>query len=333
MLLRHAAIPLHRAVRLAEPVLLQGPRGAGKTTLARREFPGHLYLSLADPALRANPRGLLAGLRRPAILDEVQRCPAFLEVFRKEMPKQPLILLSDIRLSLPCATLQLQPPTRAELQRRPALPLEQLGYFAPTNRRPTQTAIPQDWRATLYQDLPLLLHPRDFDCFERFCHLLVEQSGTVANLLSLARTLNLAHRTVVRWVEVLERCFLLLRLEPYPESFGRRQVKAPKLHFLPATGCFESAAIAELYGNACHSGQQPSLYYWRDSNGLEIPLIVHYDFPIACLAMERPTPSAIARLKRFLEISGFPRGAVIGARPLSAAGKSERIKHYSLDDL
>lgn len=333
MLLRHAAIPLHRLARIAEPVLLQGPRGAGKTTLARREFPGHLYLNLADPAARTPPRTLLSGLRRPAILDEVHRHPSLLAHLAQEMPSQPLLLLSDIRLTLPCATLELHPPTRAERQRRPALPLEQFGHFAPTTTRTTPPAPPPDWRTPLYQDLPLLLHPRDLDRFEVFCLHLHEQTATAPNLLQLARSLHVAHRTIVRWLAVLEQCFLVLRLPPWPESFGRRLVQRPKLHFLPATHSFETSAVAELYRNACHAGQPFTLHYWRDSNAFEIPLIFHYQSPIPCLLAEQPTPPDEARLIRFLKLSQLPRGAVIGAHSPRSQRKTGAILRYGLDDL
>jgi predicted AAA+ superfamily ATPase len=333
MLLRHSAIPLHRLGRIAEPVLLQGPRGAGKTTLARREFPGHLYINLADPAARVPPRALLAGLRRPAILDEVHRHPLLLEHLAREMPSQPLLLLSDIRLALPCATLELHPPTRAERQRRPALPLEQFGNFAPTTTRSSPPGNHLDWRGSLHQDLPLLLHPRDLDRFEIFCLRLQAQTATAPNLLEIARSLQVAHRTIVRWLAVLERCFLVLRLLPWPESFGRRLVRRPRLHFLPATHCFETSAAAELYRNACHAGQPFSLYYWRDSNGLEIPLIFRYQSPIPCILAEQPTPPDEARLIRFLKLSQWPRGAVISAHSPRSQRKTGAILRYGLDDL
>lgn len=61
-------------------VFVNGPRQAGKTTLVRSvETPEREYLSLDDfdvlTAARADPAGFVRGLRRPVIVDEVQRAP------------------------------------------------------------------------------------------------------------------------------------------------------------------------------------------------------------------------------------------------------------------
>ena len=58
-------------------VMIQGARQTGKTTLARRIAASGTFLGLDDNDLlriaRDDPVGLLAGLRRPVVIDEVQR--------------------------------------------------------------------------------------------------------------------------------------------------------------------------------------------------------------------------------------------------------------------
>lgn len=73
------------AMATARAVALLGPRQAGKSTLARRLAADELsagYVTLDDePALglaRADPVGFVAGLSRPAVIDEVQRAPELL---------------------------------------------------------------------------------------------------------------------------------------------------------------------------------------------------------------------------------------------------------------
>ena len=83
---RTIALPLHRAMQLGDPVLLQGPRSSGKTTLLQREFPGHTYAALDDAANRSrarnDPAGFLARLRGPAIVDDLHRAPELIEHLR-----------------------------------------------------------------------------------------------------------------------------------------------------------------------------------------------------------------------------------------------------------
>jgi predicted AAA+ superfamily ATPase len=94
---------------------------------------------------------------------------------------------------------------------------------------------------------------------------------------------------------VLDACFLTLQLEPADDDFGRRAVRRPKLHFLEHSTNFESQVVSEIYRNARHADISPRLRYWRDSNGLEIPLLIE-ETPVQIAA--QPTPADEARLVR-----------------------------------
>jgi uncharacterized protein len=65
-------------------VYLTGPRQAGKSTLVREiaKEQGRGYYTLDDPALAASaesdPRGLLASLPKPLVLDEFQMAPSLI---------------------------------------------------------------------------------------------------------------------------------------------------------------------------------------------------------------------------------------------------------------
>lgn len=82
MIGRHLEPPLLAALARSPVVFLNGPRQAGKSTLARavaeRRHPAR-YLTLDDAttlaAAHADPTGFVAGLDGPVVLDEVQREP------------------------------------------------------------------------------------------------------------------------------------------------------------------------------------------------------------------------------------------------------------------
>ncbi len=80
---RHAERAVAEALTDTRIVLVLGARQVGKSTLTRtvseRSFPGGRDFTLFDQATRlaatSDPTGFVAGLRRPALIDEIQRAP------------------------------------------------------------------------------------------------------------------------------------------------------------------------------------------------------------------------------------------------------------------
>lgn len=337
MLHRHLSVPLHRAAYSHETVLVQGPRGAGKTTLLRRDFPGHTYTSLDDSADRArarqNPGAYLAQFRGPAIVDDLHRAPELVSWVVEHAAPHPVVFASSRRLRVPMPTMELHMPTWAERQRRPALSLEMLGRFVPA--KPVAVAEYPQWkpaRGFLENDVRDMVSVHDMDLFERFLGAARRQSGGVLDQQALANDCGVSHRTVVRWIGVLDTCFLILRLPPSDFAGGRRLIRRPKLHFLDSE-LFESRVISELYRNAAHTGEAAEFRFWRDSNGLEIPLIIQQEGagPMPMGIAESATPREVVRLRRWMELAGVTQGAMISDREGTVRGGS--IQRYSLAQL
>lgn len=332
MLHRTLAIPLLRAAMRGRPAILQGPRGSGKTTLARREFPAHAYFTLEDPGLRAlarsRPGEFWARLRGPAIVDDAHRAP---ELLRQLPEARPLLLLSSRRLRLPLETFDLYAPTEAERAARPPLSLEMLGHFAPAPATRAPAPLPPN-RSWLYRDVRELIHVRDLDRFERFHACAVARSAHVLDQQALATEAGVSHATVARWLRVLDDCFQTLRLLPSDLDFGRRLVRSPKLHLLDSPSV-ESRAVWALFQNARHLGSDPRLTYWRDSNGFEIELVVDIEgappMPVSIAA--QPTPAHLARLHRWMQLAGVARSALISEH--SHTPRRGPVVGYSLGQL
>ena len=337
MLHRTIALPLHRAMQLGDPVCLQGPRSSGKTTLLQREFPGHTYVALDNAADRSrarnDPAGFLARLRGPAILDDLHRAPELIEHLRDRRFSGPLILASSRRLQLPVETLHLYHPTRAERHGRQPLALAMLGRFVPLAVPPIMPVPPWPNRRNFIEnDLRDLVSVHDPDRFETFLQAARALSGHVLDQQSLASQCGISHRTVTRWLAAVDTCFLTLRLPPADADFGRRIVRSPKLHFLDSE-CYESQVVSEIFRNAAHEGEIPDLRYWRDSNGLEIPLIVQSGSgnPLPAGIAAAPTPADVSRLRRWMELADVKQAALIGQTKVSA--KHAGICRYSIEQL
>lgn len=337
MLHRHLSVLLHRTVHTYGSVLVQGPRGGGKTTLLRRDFPGHTYASLDDAADRAsarrNPVAFLSQFRGPAIVDDLHRAPELVSLLAEEPAPGPILFASSRRLRLPQPTLELHAPTSAERQRRPPLSMEMLGRFVPA--QPAAVAAYPRWnppRGFLECDVRELVSVHDMDLFETFLEAARGKSGGVLDQQSLADDCGVSHRTVVRWLAVLDACFLVLHLPPADFDGGRRLVRRRKLHFLDG-GPFESRVVSEVYRNARHAGEEFDLRYWRDSNGLEIPLLVQQEgremMPVQIT--EKATPREADQLRRWMALAGVRRGALISER--AGASRGGEILRYSMAQL
>jgi predicted AAA+ superfamily ATPase len=94
---------------------------------------------------------------------------------------------------------------------------------------------------------------------------------------------------------VLESSFIVKLLQPHHRNFNKRLIKSPKLYFLDtgllcfllrirtpddlrlhaARGAvFESWVVSEAIKNFVHRGVEPDVYFWRDSAGHEVDLVI-----------------------------------------------------------
>ncbi len=338
---RHLAVPLRRAVQARGPVLLEGPRGAGKTSLLRKEFADSLYVSLDETTdrqrARENPERFLVRLRREAVIDEVQRAPELVDHLRRVKVELPLVFASSVRLGLPLERLELHGPTLAERQRRNALSIAMIGRFVPAKEKhraeEAEWGREENWPQ---DDLRGLVPVRDLDRLMAFAERAKASSGAGLQQQELARQSGVSHRTAVRWLEALEACYLTVKLEPIKAAYGRRIVKRPKLHFLMGSGNFESEVVSEIYRNACNAGIEARLGYWRDSNGLEIPLVIEDEWGgtrIGVGIAETSTPAVEGSLQRWMRLANAGQAAMITKTLPRLERKDTRVLRYEAGQL
>jgi uncharacterized protein len=337
MLRRTVATQLRRAVHTGGSVLLEGPRSAGKTTLVRAEFPRMLYVSMEDAKdrsfARRDPALFAARLRGPAIVDDVHLAPELARHLAGLSRQSAIILTSSRKLSFPVPTVRLYRPTLAELAGRQAVSMDMLGHFVPAQAGKTrQVAPPAADYSSIERDVRDLVQFRDFDEFCRFVEIASKASCRILDAQRLARLAGISRSTAVRWLAILDSCFLTIRIEPSDLDFGRRIVRSPKLHFLDSD-VFESRVVSELYRNAVHAGTPADLRFWRDSNGLEVALVYQPPGspPMGIHIVETPSALDFARLLRWMNLAGARSAAIISAQaPDPQRGP---ILRYGLDSL
>lgn len=213
-------------------------------------------------------------------------------------------LMSGITQSLAgrVGLLQLLPLSLAELKQGGLLPatldaaMFQGGYPALYDR----AVMPGDWfpnyvATYVERDVRQLLAVRDLSLFQRFLKMCAARSGQLLNLSALAADCGISHVTAREWMTVLEASYIVFLLRPYHRNFGKRLVKMPKLYFLD-TGLmahllgirdaevlathasrgmlFESLVVSEWVKRQFNDGQNAELYFWRDSAGHEVDLLI-----------------------------------------------------------
>lgn len=150
------------------------------------------------------------------------------------------------------------------------------------------------------RDVSTLLNIKDLTSFRTFVRLCAARAGQLLNLTELSRDAAISVPTVRSWLSILESSYLVFQLTPYFRNFNKRLVKSPKLYFYD-TGLlcfllgiktaeqlllneqkgaiFENFIINEYIRQNHHQNLHREFYYWRDSNGLEIDLMVGGDSP------------------------------------------------------
>jgi len=144
------------------------------------------------------------------------------------------------------------------------------------------------------RDVQQLINVKDQSKFELFVRLLAGRVGQVANLQSLSGEIGVSAVTLNSWLSILEASYIVFRLPPYYRNLGKRLVKSPKLYFSevglaayllgiqnasqvvqhPLFGnLFENMVVADRLKRKLNAGQDPNLYYYRDSRQMEVDLI------------------------------------------------------------
>ena len=150
----------------------------------------------------------------------------------------------------------------------------------------------------IQRDVRTLKGIENLHTFSRFLGLCAGRIGQILNLTSLANDTGISVNTAKAWLSLLEASFIIYQMQPYYKNFSKRLIKSPKLYFYDTgIACsllkltnpemiythylygslFENLVISEFIKIQSHSGRQPSVYYWRESNGMEIDCIIEME--------------------------------------------------------
>ena len=199
---------------------------------------------------------------------------------------------------------------------------------------------PGNWYAQytqsyLERDIRQLINVGDLGTFEKFLRLAAGRSGQILNMDSLANDAGVSAVTVKRWISLLAASYIVFLLKPHSRNFNKRLIKTPKLYFYD-TGLlcylmnirsaedlalhnqrgaiFETCMISEFCKSCFNMGVEPPLYYWRDSQGHEVDLLIEDGerlFPIEIKSGQTISSTMFEGLNYWRKLAGGDSGMLI----------------------
>ena len=340
-------------------VTIEGPRQSGKTTLAKMAFPEYTYANLEDTATRrlaeTDPRGFLAKFRAPAIIDEIQRVPSLLSDIQVEVDKkggsglyvlkgshQPRLKAGVSQTLAGRTALVTLLPLSIEELNGVGIELSRDEYilrgFLPAiydrGQNPVD-AYEAYYRTYVERDVRQLVNITHQGEFELFLRLLAGRVGQVVNLEAMSGDVGVSSTTLKEWLSVLEASFVVFRVAPYYNNFGKRFVKSPKVYFTDVGlaahlldlssaeqvsrdpllgGLFENMVMAEALKARYNAGRDGRIYYMRDKVGCEIDLVVENQRRLTFIEIksaQTPNDSMAANIRVLRKTTGAGEKAYV----------------------
>lgn len=146
------------------------------------------------------------------------------------------------------------------------------------------------------EDIRDLENIRDLSLMQILTDILPERSSSILSLNSLREDLEVSHRAVTHWIDILDRLYFLFRVKPYTAKTIRGLKKETKVYMWDWTLVhdegrrFENMVASHLL-KFCHfiedtEGYKIELLYLRDVNKREVDFLVTVDkkpwFAVEC---------------------------------------------------
>lgn len=330
-------------------IVIYGARQVGKTTLASRLFPsGGRVLSLNcdnyDDALLLSRRTstelrALLSSYEAVFIDEAQRVPSIgltlkmiadlhLDIDVVATGSSSLDLADGVAESaagrliehrlFPLSLAEMAAHTSERDERRMLAERMVYGLYPevvthPADARRTLTTLVD---SVLYRDLLAYKGMKKPDVLVKLLRALALQIGSEVNYCELSNLVGIDRGTVEAYITLLEKCFVVFRLDSFSRNLRNEIKKGKKVYFYDNgvrnallsnfaplelradTGAlWENLMVSERVKRNAYAGNYAQLYFWRTHDQKEIDLVELCDGHIEAIEMKW-SPRAKAALPR-----------------------------------
>lgn len=310
-----------------------------------------------------DPHAFLAQFKDGAILDEIQNVPELLSWIQVQTDANPrngqFVLTGSHQLQLTAQVSQSLAGRTAVLE---LLPLSLAELNAPTDANlcmlqggyprihaqgmPPEVMLADYFATYVERDVRQLINLRHLREFGQCVRLLAGRTGQLLNQSSLGNEVGVSSNTITQWLSILEASYLVFSLAPWSVNIGKRLVKSPKVYFYdvglacwllgiktaeqlqhhPLRGAlFENLVVLEVLKALRHQGLRDPLYFFRDSNGLEIDLLLEHADGVQLIEVKSSQTVTAPLFKSMRTVSEL-LGARVKSQHLVYGGEATQVR-------
>ncbi|MBQ7711042.1 MAG: ATP-binding protein [Bacteroidales bacterium] len=310
-------------------IILVGARQVGKSTLFRQILSGKtdfLTLSCDDPEVREMLNGInqrelqrIIGNHRIVMVDEAQRVPGVglaMKLIADNMPEVQLLITGSSSLMLQGSLNEpltgrkfeyhLYPFSTQELVENMGLlrtkgMLESRLVFGSypdviNNIGDTKEILMNLSGSYMYQDLLSMEGVRKPVLIEKLLVALALQVGSEVSYNELAQTVGSDAKTVEKYIDLLEKCYVLFRLPALSRNLRSELKRGKKVYFYDngirnaliqnlnplsmrndVGALWENFVISEIIKYNHYNGRYANYYFWRTTSQQEIDFVEERD--------------------------------------------------------
>ena len=172
----------------------------------------------------------------------------------------------------------------------------------------------------LQRDIHDLAQVGDELAFLRFMTACAARTSRVVNYADLAKDVGISEPTAKQWLSVLVSSGIVELIQPYFNSALKRAIKTPNMYFTDTGLCayltrwdsaktlevsamsgafFETYAVSEILKSYHNAGKRPPVYYYRDTDGKEIDLLIDENGTLNPIEIKRSMNPGKEAVKHF----------------------------------